>query len=145
MTSPSYWGHRTAASVTKSGMMEGRSSDRVPLAVRVLTASVVGFSTSSVLEGLLKASLPLTEVLKHASALKFQAESSFVVIQQQGKQVQHWHSVCHLVDVGFDENAHAQESQVGPCTDGRRGVLSQIPTRAVQADTLSHRPSPEGD
>ena len=30
--------------------------------------------------------------------------------------------------IGFDEKAHAQESQTPPCADGRRGVLSQIPT-----------------
>ena len=44
--------------------------------------------------------------------------------------------------LGFDENAHARKPQAGPCADGRRGILSQIPTRPVQADT--HRPSPEG-
>ena len=33
--------------------------------------------------------------------------------------------------IGFDENAHAQEPQAGPCADGRRGILSQIPARPV--------------
>ena len=49
-----------------SGVMRGRSSDRSPLSVCVLTAGVVGFPTSTVLEGLVKASLPLTAVSKLA-------------------------------------------------------------------------------
>ena len=45
---------------------------------------------------------------------------------------------------GLDEIAHAQEPQAGPCADGRRGILSQIPVRPVYRDPPSHRPSPEG-
>ena len=63
-------------SPTESVAMEGRSSGRSPLSVRVLTASVVGFFTSSVVKYLLKASLSLAAVLKLASALKFKAKSS---------------------------------------------------------------------
>lgn len=58
------------SSVRESGVIEGRSSDQSPLAIRVLAASEGVFSTSPVPEGLLKVLLPLTAVVKLASAVK---------------------------------------------------------------------------
>ena len=67
------------ASTTDGVAMEWRSSGRSPPSVCVHTPSVcVCFFTSLVLKGLLKESLPLTVVLKVASATKFRAESSLV-------------------------------------------------------------------